>query len=115
MKYRVKPEYINLWGEDCTEETVISSADLDMVARGWNTTPAALIDQLIPDGPAQISIDNGHSFISPKEAIARAPWEAIVAVMDDGTREAVHAEGIDTEEEFLTRYLELAPSDLIIG
>lgn len=63
----------------------------------------------------RISIDNGHSFVTPEEAVKAMPWETIVNLMDDETREAVNAEWIDSEVEFLTRYLELAPDDLIVG
>lgn len=63
-----------------------------------------------------ISIDNGNSFVSVPEAIAKVSWETIVAFMDDDIRETVHNEIAPcTEEEFLTRYLELAHDDLIIG
>ena len=63
-----------------------------------------------------ISIDNGNSFVSVQEAIAKVSWETIVAFMDDDIRETVHNEIAPcTEEEFLTRYLELAHDDLIIG
>lgn len=63
----------------------------------------------------RISIDNGIHFVEPAEAVQTAPWNVIVNMMDDETREAVHAEGPETEIDFLTRYLELAPADLIIG
>lgn len=33
-------------------------------------------------------------------------FEACVNMMDDEIREALHAEGIDTEQEFLDRYVE---------
>ena len=108
------------------EETP-SVIDLDRAAEiiGWldkdndlpeDLTPESFMEawnEIVPHG--HISIDNGHSFISPADAIAQMPWDVIVNAMDDDTRETVHAEGIDTEEEFLTRYLDLAPSDLIIG
>ena len=64
----------------------------------------------------RISIDNGVSFVSPEEAIAGLPWETIAHYMDDSTREAVAIELAPcTELEFLTRYLEIADEDLIIG
>ena len=65
---------------------------------------------------AQISIDNGHSYTTPQEAISALSWGAIVNMMDDDTCEAVHNEIAPcTEAEYLARYLELAPCDLIIG
>ena len=48
MTYKIKPEYADLWGEDVTEETVITEEDLEMMARGWEKTPEELMDQLIP-------------------------------------------------------------------
>jgi hypothetical protein len=64
----------------------------------------------------QISIDNGHSYVTPAEAIEAMSWDVIVNMMDDDTREAVHNEIAPcTEIEFLVRYLEIAPDDLVIG
>ena len=44
----------------------------------------------------QISLDNGRSYMTAEEAMPeiadRNLWGAIVNVMDDDTREAVHAE-----------------------
>ena len=48
MTYKVKPEYFDLWGEDTTEDTIITESDLEMIARGWDKTPDELMDQLIP-------------------------------------------------------------------
>lgn len=48
MTYKIKPEYAHLWGEDVTENTVITEADIEMITRGWETTKEAVIDQLIP-------------------------------------------------------------------
>lgn len=63
-----------------------------------------------------ISIDNGRSYCTPSDAIAEASWDAIVAMMDDETCETVHRELAPcSNEEFLVRYLELAPEDLIVG
>ena len=63
-----------------------------------------------------ISIDNGNSWTTPEAAIATLGLDVIVNCMDDDTRETVHSELAPcTEAEFLARYLELAPCDLIIG
>lgn len=67
-----------------------------------------------------ISIDNGTTHLTAEEAmpeiIQHGLWEAVVEAMDDATREAVHAELAPcTELEFLRRYLELSPEDLVIG
>lgn len=63
-----------------------------------------------------ISINNGRTYTTPAEALERMPWDVIVNAMDDETREAVHYELAPcTNLEFLTRYLEIAPEDLVIG
>ena len=63
-----------------------------------------------------ISIDNGYTFISPEEAIAGMRWEVIAHYMEDSAREAVHADLAPCSNlNFLTRYLEIADCDLIIG
>lgn len=66
--------------------------------------------------PAQVSIDNGASFTTPGEALKAVGMATLAELMNDECREAVHGEMAPcTEEEFLTRYLEIAPADLIIG
>ncbi|MBO7662795.1 MAG: hypothetical protein J6U01_05450 [Clostridia bacterium] len=45
--YKIKPEYMDLWGEDATEETIITKEELEMIARGWEKDPEELLDQLI--------------------------------------------------------------------
>ena len=63
-----------------------------------------------------ISIDNGHSTTTPEQAVKTIPWAAIVQAMDDKTREKVcDMYAPETEEEFLRRYLEIAPEDIVIG
>lgn len=65
---------------------------------------------------AQISIDNGHSYTTPEDALQAHSMETIVNYMDDDTRETVHNEIAPcTDIEFLTHYLEIAANDLIIG
>ena len=68
----------------------------------------------------RISLDNGHTFLSVCEAfleIARQNlWGAVVAAMDDETRERTHAAVAPcSNEEFLEEYLARANEDLIIG
>ena len=64
----------------------------------------------------KISIDNGHSYVTPAEAIDAMSWDVIVDMMDDDIREAIHAAVAPcTESEFLAAYLERAADDLIIG
>ena len=68
----------------------------------------------------KISIDNGRTYTTAAEAMpeitANNLWDAVVNVMDDDTREAVHSEIAPcTEAEFLAAYLDRAADDLIIG
>ena len=76
-----------------------------------------------------ISLDNGGTYLDAHDAIEELRkqseeyevpfsklWQNLADLMDDDTRETVHAELAPcTEEEFLTRYLELATDDLIYG
>lgn len=63
----------------------------------------------------KISIDNGHSYTTPAEALESVSLETLAQYMDDETREQVHAMDLDSAEAFLAAYLELAASDLVIG
>lgn len=72
----------------------------------------------------QISLDNGRSFMDPDEALelvntpdngVNITWDVIVSFMAESVLEEVHREAPETELEFLTRYLQLANDDLIIG
>lgn len=63
----------------------------------------------------RISVDNGHHWVEPEEALERFDLDAMGIFMDYDTLEAVHADGPESDVEFLSRYLELAPDDLIIG
>lgn len=65
---------------------------------------------------ARISINNGATYITPADALEEISLDTMAEYMDDDTREAVHNEIAPcTDLEFLTRYLELAPDNLIIG
>lgn len=67
---------------------------------------------------ANISINNGHSYCTPTEAIAALGMDEITSWMDPETREALANEWQgDTGDYigFLTEYLRRAPYDLIIG
>lgn len=65
-----------------------------------------------------VSVNNGDSYCTPSEAVDAVNWDALVALMDDRTREAVAADWDGDDDDhvgFLTAYLKLAPCDLIIG
>lgn len=68
----------------------------------------------------KISLNNGTTYLDAAEAMeqinARNLWDAVVGMMDDETRDKVHAELAPcTEEEFLNGYLLNAADDLVIG
>lgn len=68
----------------------------------------------------KISLNNGTTYLDAAEAMeeinARNLWDAVVGMMDDETREKVHAQLAPcTEKEFLNGYLENAANDLVIG
>ena len=118
--YRIMPEYLTLWGEDTTEDTVITTEEIERLAAEWGKPVEELMDQLTENEEEdhtmkRISIDNGANYITPEEAVQSGLWDVIVNFMDDETREAVAYEGYDDNVAFLTRYLELADDDLIIG
>ena len=67
-----------------------------------------------------ISLDNGHTYLTADEAIneimERNLWDAVVMMMDDDLREALHDRLAPcTELEFLAEYLRIADYDLVIG
>ena len=48
MLYHIKPEYLDLWGSDATEETIIDESTIEMCARGLEKSVDEIIDQLEP-------------------------------------------------------------------
>jgi hypothetical protein len=44
--YTIKPEYLSMWGEDCTEDTVIDSAEVERLAAEWGKSVDELLEQL---------------------------------------------------------------------
>lgn len=66
--------------------------------------------------PARCSSDNAYSFCTPEELIAAHSWDVIADMMDWAAREKTHSELAPCSDiEFLRRYLDIAPCDLIIG
>lgn len=79
----------------------------------YDGTPTVQID---PDAPKGISIDNGLTWTTPAEALQTVSIETLAEYMDDDAREETAQELAPcTPEAFLTRYLEIAPADLIVG
>lgn len=67
--YKIKPEYIDLWGDEANDETVLTEDDIEMIAHGWEKPVDEIIDQLDP-----------------------VNYEYAVEMMDDDIREAVHSD-----------------------
>ena len=44
--YHIKPEYLSEWGDQTTEETVVTYAEVVDLAREWDVTVDELLDQL---------------------------------------------------------------------
>ena len=44
--YTIKPEYLTMWGENCTEETIIDSAEVERLAEEWGKPVEELLEQL---------------------------------------------------------------------
>ena len=87
MKYTIKPEFLDYWGSDATEETPLTRSDIENICRGWSVTVDSVLNQL------NITDDDGND------------WNYIVSLMDDDIREAVHADLAPcTEEDFLQEY-----------
>ena len=48
MTYHVKPEYLTMWGDETTDETVIEQSELERLAAEWEKPIEELLEQLIP-------------------------------------------------------------------
>ena len=82
MTYKIKPEFLDLWGEDANEETRLEEDDIEMIVHGWDKKVEDVIDQLMPEN-----------------------YESAVSFMDDEIREEVHADLAPcTEARFLWEY-----------
>lgn len=46
--YRIRPEYLDTWGSDASEDTVLTWEEIESIARGWEKSPEELIPQLMP-------------------------------------------------------------------
>lgn len=66
--------------------------------------------------PVRCSSDNGRSFCTPEELLAVHSWDVVADMFDYSACELTHSELAPCENiDFLRRYLEIAPCDLIIG
>ena len=44
--YTIKPEYLSSWGDYCTEETVIDTAEVERLSEEWEKPVDELLEQL---------------------------------------------------------------------
>lgn len=45
-EYRIKPEYLDEWGEDVTADYIITQDELEWLARQWDKSIDELLEQL---------------------------------------------------------------------
>ena len=55
-RYTVKPEYLTMWGEDVTEETVIDTAEVERLAQEWEKPVEELLEQLEEVAPEDLIV-----------------------------------------------------------
>ena len=48
MTYHIKSEYLSLWGDETTEDTIITGDELLRLSREWEKPVEELLEQLIP-------------------------------------------------------------------
>lgn len=46
-RYTIKPDFLSLWGEDCTKETVITGDEVARLSVEWGKPVEDLLEQLI--------------------------------------------------------------------
>lgn len=52
--YRIKPEYIDLWGSDANEDTLLTEDLLERIAEVWEVPMEKLLEQLYPNTPEEV-------------------------------------------------------------
>ena len=45
-QYTIKAEFLPLWGEDCTEDTIITEEELRRLSQEWEKPVEELLEQL---------------------------------------------------------------------
>lgn len=45
--YKIKSEFLSLWGEECTEDTIITASEVERLADEWDKPIDELLEQLI--------------------------------------------------------------------
>lgn len=94
----------------------VRSSD-EIIATDESTDDLGVVVVPYSDGkPVRCSADNGLRFCTPEELIAAHEWETIEDALEFFAREKTHSELAPCSNlEFLRRYLDIAPCDLIIG
>ena len=112
--YRIKPEFLDKW--DGGPDDIVYGQFVEMIARGWEIPFGEVLDQLELIPAAKISIDNGHTFVSPEKALESVDFETMVEYMDERIAGTVHDKFAPCDDlEFLVEYLKRATENLIIG
>lgn len=92
---------------------ITGADDTDLLDAIEGSAPATL-----DNGNAYVSLDNGNTLATVDDLTDEqidGAWDALVMMMDDDVREAVHAELAPcSKRDFLARYMQLATDDLII-
>ena len=80
--YTIKPEYVSLWGEDCTEDTVIDATEVERLAAEWEKPIDDLMEQL-EDAPFKLAYDYLISKCHVKNASGHWCWTFANLTHDD--------------------------------
>lgn len=95
-RYTIKPEYLTLWGEDCTEDTVVDTAEVERLAVEWEKPVDELLEQLeeaywyaVMTGPDDTDWGTGSYVLSEAKDKAisyrKSGYpDAYIAVISDG-------------------------------
>lgn len=52
--YRIKPEFIELWGPDASEETILTEDEIKTQAEYAETPLDEIMNQVYPDTPSEV-------------------------------------------------------------
>jgi hypothetical protein len=52
--YRIKPDYIDLWGSWANSETVLTKQELIEQAKCWNIPIKQIMEQVYPNTPSEV-------------------------------------------------------------
>lgn len=87
MKFTIKPEYLHLWGEDATTDTIITTSELVALAKGWEMEISDLIQQCncIEDASLFSEVWGAvRDFYAPTMSAPEAARRAVKILRDNG-------------------------------